>query len=229
MVLIILVSTNSDKNTSNKKNHPPPHGERWGGPKCHLHRPFLGLLRRPRVGGPIMLEIGYIKQFDLYYSKMSSFSKSDKQFLIYLVFNLCRKTSIVKQGKTGSEGTLAVRPTLLQKQIYQNVFIRSVKRGHFMKIHIKIRKSQSSRHRFPILVARSRKRNQSIFQRMKFFPEVIYEASDYGKPKGRKSMKNLQKHAEVNSASSQFLYLAIGQILTFLLRFFCRGIKPAVK
>ena len=39
---------------------------------------------------------------------------------------------------------------------------------------------------------------------MKFFPEVIYKASDYGKPKGRKSMKNLQKHAEVSSASSQF-------------------------
>ena len=41
------------------------------------------------------------------------------------------------------------------------------------------------------------------------------QTSDYGKPKGRKSKKKLQKHAEVSFASSQFLFLAIGQILHF--------------
>ena len=55
------------------------------------------------------------------------------------------------------------------------------------------------------------------------FPKVLYEASDYGKLVSLWPMAIIAKNKELNSASSQFSFLAIGQILTFLLRFLLLG------
>ena len=58
---------------------------------------------------------------------------------------------------------------------------------------------------------------------------MLYEASDYGKLVLLWPMAIIAKNKEVNSASSQFSFSALGQILTFLLRFLSHGVKPGFK
>ena len=60
------------------------------------------------------------------------------------------------------------------------------------------------------------------------FPKVLVEASDYGKLVSLWPMAIIAKNKELNFASSQFLFLAIGQILTFLLSFLWRGVGPCL-